>query len=568
VSEIIALVRLSLSLSKKALTIGLVYLLLIHLIPPLYGMVGAEQNEVYQQVASQFALLLSLPLLGVTFGLFDFSDRGDISSNATGYQPWLLRTPIKSWKLAAVPIVLKTLWTLIVCGAAALTCRFFGTPLERWFIPSIGIASVFVLACLITWHPFRWTYTRLALIGILFVPVYAWLIASVSFAFIGEHSRTPMDGITITAAGVTGLSTYAFLTLLALRAIRLARFNVCGQISESSGWASSMRIGSTASDAGRVLDRPTQPPATVSPVAALLNYERAKLAGVGAKATFVGWLLILLLASQADRVGTDSVVFLTVLFTFPAIFLNEWMSSSLDHKFLPNLLAVAPIPTTTLVWTRQIITTAIWFASLLGIPILFLIWTLKGANTAMNLAWQRIVASQFDAPDAAGRLGIVLVIVCALLVIRQTTWSVAMSAIDQKRFPYWMIAAKFAIGSAAFGWFLFHFLGFPDWEAWTQWAWQCIAQLPRVLPWLALVKLVILGAATTILYRSGLAKRVTIAALVVGFFTCTLLVAFAAWKLIPSDRVALWHCLAATAVLMPFSRIALAPICLARNRHR
>ncbi len=56
--------------------------------------------------------------------------------------------------------------------------------------------------------------------------------------------------------------------------------------------------------------------------------------------------------------------------------------------------------------------------------------------------------------------------------------------------------------------------------------------------------------------------------LAIGYITITLLCSAAVWKLVPSDQVHLWHCVAVIAVLMPYSRIAFAPLSLAHNRHR
>ncbi|PAY18509.1 hypothetical protein CKO51_16010 [Rhodopirellula sp. SM50] len=564
-SEIMALTRLSIARCKTALTLAIVYMLLIHLGAVLYSLSDAGGTVTGQRAVTSIVVMFSLPLLGITFALFDFSDQGDIGGGATGYLPWLLRMPIRTWKLAAVPLGLKTLWTLAVCGAIALTARVFGIPLERWFIPAVGIATLFVLACLVTWQPFRWTYTRLSLIGILFVPAYAWLIASVSFAFANERSDLPSGTTSITAAWIIGLSTYTALTLLALRAVRLARFNVTGQISESRGWMGSVETASSAVEASSAT--PLKHPAKRSPITALLRFEASKLAEFGTKIVAASWLLIVLFFSLFSQTGTDTVVFLVVAFLFPGIFLNEWKLSGLHENFLPHTLAMAPIRTTTIVWTHQLITTAIWFASLLGVPIVMLIWYTTGASAPMVDAWQRVIGSQFDAPDALARLAGISVIVAMLLVIRQTTWNIAASSTDEKRFVYWMIAVKFAIAFAVFSWFLFQFLQFPDWEAWTLWAWQSFAKLPALLPWLTAAKAILVIIATMLLYRSGLAERQTVIGLVVGYLAGTFLIAAIVWQWVPSDRVALWHCVTATAVLMPYSRIVLAPLCLAHNRH-
>ncbi|QDV87782.1 hypothetical protein [Planctomycetes bacterium TBK1r] len=570
-SEIVALARLLITRSRTALTLAIAYMLVIHISAALFSVGVFSDGDVGGQLAlkrtaTMIVVMFSLPLLGITFALFDFSERADVSGGATGYLPWLLRMPVKTWKLAAVPLGLKTLWTLAICGAIAMTARFFGTPLERWFMPAIGIATLFVLACVITWHPFRWSYTRAFLIGILFVPAYAWLIVSVSFAFADKRSDLPSDTTSIAAAWIVGLSAYTALTLLALRAVRLARFHVAGRISESAGWLATAdplpSVGADATSEASFLR-----PARVSPIAALVRFEASKFAGTGAKIIVAGWLLIVLFFSLFSYAGTDSLVFLVVALLFPGIFMNEWKNYGLQQRFLPNTLAVAPIATTTLVWTQQLIATAIWFASLLGVPIVFAIWSFNGASAPLIRAWQRAIGPQFETPDADWKLTLVAAVIGVLLVLRQTTWNIAAQSTESKRFVYWTIAAKFAVAFFAFSWFLYQFLRFPDWEAWTLWAWQCIAQLPTLLPWLAIVKGILVVTATTMLYRSGLTRRRTVVGLLVGYLVCTFATAAVVWQWMPSDRVLLWHCLTAAAVLMPYSRIVLAPLCLAHSRH-
>lgn len=98
-SESIALARLLITRSRTALTLAIAYLLVIHVCAALFsvgvfsdGDVGGELA--LKRTATMIVVMLSLPLLGITFALFDFSEQGDISSGATGYLPWLLRMPV------------------------------------------------------------------------------------------------------------------------------------------------------------------------------------------------------------------------------------------------------------------------------------------------------------------------------------------------------------------------------------------------------------------------------------------------------------------------------------------
>lgn len=572
-SEIIALTRLSIARSKTGITLAIAYFLVMHLtiigyaINEVQGLSGLDWDTFQNPAVTTMALVLSVPLLAVTFAFFDFIDQADVGSSATGYVPWLLRTPVATWKLAAVPITLKTLWVLIVCGSAALTCRMFGIPLERWFIPALGIASLFVLACLVVWQPYRWTYTRVVLLAFSFLPAYGWLILCVSFALANHRSDLPTDPTSIATGWLIGLTTFVALTLLSLRAVRLARFNVAGNIGETRGWFPADDHTVDSRSAATATSVPRQRAAKVSPVRAIVNYDLAKLSGLGIRIAAALWCIVVLAVAAADHPDPSSIVFLMILLLFPGVFLNEWMISSLDEVFLPNMLATAPIRSSILVWTRQVTFTATWFASLLGLPIVLAAWHFTGASDAMSLHWNQMMQSQLGMPDAGWRFAAALFLLGILLVVRQTTWSVAANATGNKRYVYWIIAVKFTIGFAALSWFLFHFIRFPSWEAWSAWFWDRTAELPTLLPWLLAAKLAIVAFATALLHRSGLTSSRSVVALILGYAAITILCAGIFWRLLPSETVLLWHCIAATAVLMPYSRIALAPLCLAHNRH-
>lgn len=565
-SELIHLTKLSIARSRTVLMIAIAYAVVLHLGLIAYGMSGVAAGERAAVSISAYAIMLSLPLIGMTFAIFEFGDQIEVGSGATGYLPWLLRTPIKTWKLAAVPLALKTAWILAVCGTVAVTAQTAGMPPERWLVPAIGVATLFSLACLLTWQPFRGTYTRLAFCGISFVPAYAWLIYSTSFAFMRERIDVEQFWISVGMFAIP--ATYLAITLLAIRAVKLARCNVIGHIGESTSWIDSVRVASPAVQRNQEHSATFSHPAKVSAFRTLLKYDLAKFSGLGAKIVFGGWTLVVLFWSMVDGASTASIVGLTVTLMFPAIFLNEWTVSSLDQRFLPNLLALAPVRSSSLVWTRQMFFTTTWFASLLGIPIVLTIWHLTGASRGVALAWNDSIETHFGVPNSAFRVSLAIAIIGMLLVARQTTWTVAAIATGRLRWGLWAVAAKFGVAFVVFSWLLYHFMQFPNWEAWNAWAWQGIAQIPTVLPWLLAVKIAIVVIAATMLLRSGLTKQTTVFAVVAAIAAITLIFATALWKLLPGDNVMYWHCAATSALLMPASRILVAPICLAFNRHQ
>jgi hypothetical protein len=566
VSDIIALARLSIARSRVLITIAIAYFALIHLMVAAYGSSGLGPPDKLREAVTVFTGFLSLPLLAVAFTLFDFSDKADVSSNATGYLPWLLRSPLPNWKLVLVPLAMKTIWVLVVCGSIALTSRLFGMPLERWLLPTIGLATLPITACLITWHPFRWTYSRLSICGLLFVPAYGWLMTSAFFAF-EFRSEVPDWKSNVSIAWAIGIASLAGTSLMAFRSVRLARYNVAGQITERGGWWGD-RGTDLSGQVGPVDQVVIKGPRTISPVGALIRYDASTLSGVGSKIVACTWLAAVLYWSLLDVVDLASVVFMTLVLIYAAVFLCGLTLSNSDGDFLPNLLAMAPIRSTSIVWTRQVTATVIWFVSLLGVPIVMTVWHLRGAGEKFFGAWSETMSLNFGVDDAGWRMAGSITLIAMILIVRQTTWSIAAASTGRKRYALYVFVAKLAIGFSLFSWFLFHFMRFPNWEAWTEWAWQRTAEIPMLLPWLLIAKTAIVAFATWTLYRTQLPRPQTVFAIAVAYLVVTLLSAVSLWWLIPSEKVLLWHCIAVTAILMPYSRITLAPLCLARNRHR
>lgn len=569
-SEIIALTRLSFAGSRATIVGAIAYFAAIHLVAIAYGLSGMEDILVMKVTLTPMIALLSLPLLGVTFAMFGFSERADVSCAATGYLPWLLRSPLPTWKLVAVPLAMKTIWVMVVVGGVALTARLVGYPLQHWIVPWIGLATLPVLSCLVTWQPFRWTYSRLVLCGLLFVPVYAWLIMFCTYAVDAGRDHPwafPRDyGRAVFAVALPG---YIAVALLAIRSVRLARYNVAGRINEVAGpFGAAIASGQQAVPADRSYQVNFRTDAKASPAWTLINYDLAKITGPLGRVLLVGWLLLVAVWCSFDIEQLSPVIFLVLGLIYPAVLVCEWMFTGRDRSFLPNLLAVSPIATATIVWTRQLTVTAIWFLSLMGAPIVIAVWHRRGAGQTFFHAWNESMELNFGATDSGWRIALVFTLFGAILVLRQTTWSVAVASMGKQRYALYMFATKFAIAFSISIWFLYYFRQFSSWEAWTEWAWQLTAESPTLMPWLLAAKLTIVALAAATLYRSRLAAPRTIVAIIVGYVVITLLCAVAFWRLMPSENVLLWHCIAVTAILMPVSRIVLAPICLASNRHQ
>ncbi len=69
-------------------------------------------------------------------------------------------------------------------------------------------------------------------------------------------------------------------------------------------------------------------------------------------------------------------------------------------------------------------------------------------------------------------------------------------------------------------------------------------------------------------FASRVLSAATLALPLAGYVIFTALLGGTFWVLLGSDRILLWHCLTFAAILVPATRILIAPICLARYRHR
>ncbi|MCO8123757.1 hypothetical protein NHH03_18570 [Stieleria sp. TO1_6] len=573
-SESLALARLLISRNRLLISLAVGYLVVIHLSVLVYWAGGFDDALGTEQVTVVAILLASMPLLLITVGLFEFNDHGDISTGATGYHPWLLRSPLNSWTLAVVPLAMKTIWILFVVATAATTIRLTGYPLQRWLLPTIGLATLPAIGAWLVWRPFRWDYTKLTLVVVMIVPAYGWFLLCASLALNFDLSnRSPAilrhSQHLIPVAWIVGMSLYVLAVWLAYRSVRLARCHTTGLPRESAGWW----FGRTTADdhqaiAATATTTPPIPAAIVSPTRALLRFDLTKLLGVAGRITAVCWLIGVGSVSMIQVPTLQELIGMIIVSLYPGAMASAWIFAGRDGRFLPNLIAVAPIASSTVVWTRQAMITAIWYAVLAGVPLTLLVWWLTGHGDKLFFAWNTSMQQSFADPDAGWKIALAYTLAGIILVARHTTWSVATESTGNQRYGLYSVVGKVLTTFACLSWFLYHFLRFPNWEAWQAWGWEQINLLPSLLPWLLAFKLALVVAAAIALSRSMLTTPSTLALLLTAYIVGTLVCGYLFWIWIPSDNVLLWHCVAATAIVLPISRILVAPICLARNRHR
>lgn len=572
--EFLALTRLALARHRGMLCYAILYFAVLLIGAFLYGTWGVVAEPQPGATVAAISLIGSLPLLLIAFAMFDFSDQADIGTPSSGYLPWLLRTPIKSWKLALVPIGLKTAWVLAICFAVATMCRVFGYPVARWLLPGIGLTSLAVIALATVWSPVRRRHSRILIAMVSVVPFYAWFVTCVLFAFDAEgqiFDELSLDHRSgLLASWILGVGIYLSATAFAIRGVGLARHNVSGRIAEQRDrMQGQVPFASSQRDTVELPERTGAhfTMAGVSSIRALFRYERSKLSQPVARLVMIGWLATVVFCSFLDASDAAAVVLLFVCVLFPGLFLTEWMVGC-DRTFLPNTLAFAPIRSCTLVWTRQCITTLIWSTSLLGFLIAWSMWEIRGVTDRIldqwNHAAEHVLGITNGGSSAASAIGLLTLIA----TLRHATWTVTVEATGRRRYKLYGILAKFALGTALLGWFLSHFLRFPDWQAWTDWLIQWGETLSRPLLAVVLLRAVLITGSTVWLRRSNLVSRGELAGLLLGYGVVVAAFSIVLSQLLQGSAIRWWHCTAIIAAITPFCRIALAPIALASFRHR
>ena len=105
-TELIALAKLSVNRYRFLLTC-MTSLIALGLLGTLFSM-QTFGEEIGMQVGTYAIFFCLLPSGVSAIALFDYGLDHDLSQADTGCSDWLLRQPIRSWKIATIPIFFKT----------------------------------------------------------------------------------------------------------------------------------------------------------------------------------------------------------------------------------------------------------------------------------------------------------------------------------------------------------------------------------------------------------------------------------------------------------------------------
>jgi hypothetical protein len=560
-SEIAALVRLSLArhrwllalmMSAIALSVG-IYLITSTWVP---GIRGEQLGTV--------ALMMTLLSAGIaSIVLFDYGLDQDLALPDSGCSHWILRMPIRDWKIAAVPVVLKTLWAGLIWGLIVLVARR-GDEYFPWLVPFLVFAAILVWIMVLSWRPFRSVWTR----GIALIVGGPILYIALVGAFAANFVEDPNWRLLATSAStIAALGLYIGGIWYLIHSTKLARISPGGLIPRQAPSRAIMGDWFLRWDDGDTVK------AFRSSKHALMQHEWRKSREWIARIFLLGvipWILFLTFVVPVNAFG---VVLGVVCFVMLAGYsMGQSSASSESAKPLPVYLAASPLSTKDLAWYRQRLPLAV--ATLTYLCVVFAIagWACWPSNRASWMRWAEMQALSLGRDGEALQVGIRISAAVILGIGALSLSRIAAFAWAGMTGRTWVTLAAVLVGAMMFlmplslglRWFMRQ----TDWESTRESA----LRISAMLPWFVAVALIGKAAAAGIVslatVRRGLATPRDLMAVALGWLALTVVLGVSFYFLLPYRFATLAWCLSLTALAIPLARILILPLALSWNRHR
>jgi hypothetical protein len=556
--ETVALLRLALLRNRGILT-GLVVTVLIGQLVAWLS-ITPDYPHGYADL-SIIALAFSLlPAAIASIALFNYGYDSDMASPDSGCSPWLLRMPIARWKIALVPIALKTAWISCIWMLFVYATQRLGV---KETIPAVAPCFAFSAAAIsilvISWRPFRSAWGRLATL-LVCGPLLYILIGLVLVA--PSIKRADWRPLAVQASMIGSILFYVASVVLAIRAAGLATTAPDGLIPASP--ASSLRdVRPESAKRQRSFSNEFR---------ALLHHEYLQLHGWVKKvvfATVLPFTIFLVLFCKLSVVAVGAACIGFAYFSLLAVSRSSVIRDG--YRTLPPYLAASPLRTSTIAWAR--------FASLLSITLavysligfVLLGWGCWPSNREIWSQWaaDRALSLGNDAPFATGLRWSLLVLIAWPYAVMARM--VAYLWIDFARRQMLAVVAAVVAGlvflvpmMALLLWFMQQ----SDWETTKAEAIGFLKWIPGIL----VVLLSLKGTAVALAsWRIIQDKLISVSELTTIYLLWTVVVGVAATviiSLIPDPRINDAWVFGAIVAWTPLCRMLLMPIGLAWDRHR
>ena len=513
------------------------------------------------------ALLLSLLPSGVAaIVLFDYGLEQDLVQHESGCSHWILRMPIDDWKIAIVPVILKTAWISGLWILFVSIARWMGASSIPMLMPCIAFSAIGVWIMVLSWRPVRHSLLRLAWLVLAAIVLYVALVGAIASPTIKPVEwRMPA----IIASGIGCVSLYVGGIVCLIRSTQLARINPGGIVPAGEP---SRRLGSAVNPAPR---ETSMQPARIyrNQTQALFRHDFQRSIHWIRKIYLLFVMPTILLYALFVPVGAFGVITALSLFTYWAgMAVSRTLESGEASRGLPVYLAASPLRTKTLAWTRQLFPLAIASVTFSCVLLLFLGWSCWETNRQAWMGWAEAQAKSLDAPNDAFRIGFQLSIAVVL--------GVGVAALGRIAAFWWVgltgrpwvsivctiltsVALLIPLGSA-----LTWFLQQKDWESTQSSALDLLTWLPWLIGTWLIGKAGLALAAGIASWRRGLVTVADLLWVCLIWMALAVALAFCFERLLPYRFVTLPWCLATTALVIPLARILVMPLALSMDRHR
>lgn len=517
----------------------------------------------------------------LSIALFDYGGFANLAEGESGCNRWVLGMPIKSWKIAIVPIALRTFWIAGLCVIALLVFKITGIlnsnpnpaphSLRSLLLGCICVAALSTWGIAIGWRPFSNGWWRLAALGVLGLLAYSALILVLATAESGPFRhltgwKAQMRASLPAALTIGVIVLYVSGVWFSIRAIKLAKVESHGLVPEAGKM---VREAAQAANAKRLEHKTAR--------RALVWYYLAKARPWIRRALVImapGLLMAILFVPL--HVVSAIAVFAWTLYTGAIGVTQGEGNHGQKPRYKTNMesfLASSPLPTATIAWTRL----ATHLGTLAGCMsmglVVFVGWMIWPENRATWWQWASEQAVASNAPEQTLAIGLrwslaIVIGVNAFLLFRWATfiwvgysgresWTVVFSVC-------WGVLLLGLLG-IVLGWFL---TNATSWDNVRESFWHWMEFLPHLCATLLVIKLICSTLATAFLIKwdlvadAGVVKALLLWLLVAGGLGVGM------WALIPDPRATLAWCLTGSVLAIPLARIMVLPVMLQLNRVR
>ena len=137
-------------------------------------------DNFYNDVVVFWMAAPSLLAMIYLVAVFTYGSKADLSSNESGYPPWMLRHPVSvrmlvGWPMFMGAITVAAFWTAIAWGI------FRGRGAEVVILwPALLCAAVLAWSQALIWHPFGWGWLRVvAVVGVITLVIFILFLGAI-----------------------------------------------------------------------------------------------------------------------------------------------------------------------------------------------------------------------------------------------------------------------------------------------------------------------------------------------------------------------------------------------------